>query len=142
MPLIYFPHVTFNQFIACCKHLPFKTIYDTIFYCDSGIFSIRDKKICKLNVESRVEYQTILGIETLAYNHTTQYVPIYSQLPNDYEIHNLEKKIYTLNNIQCVVVLDAETKNVVDCYVECLTSLTDEETKKNIVSFLSLLTNV
>jgi hypothetical protein len=142
MPLIYFPNVTPNQFIACCAHLPFKTAYVTFFYCDSGIFSIKDNKICKLDVNSHVEHETILGIETIVYNHKTQYAPIYSQLPNDYEIHNLQKKIYTLNNIQCLVILDTENNNIVDYYIECVNSLKDEKTKNNIVSFLSLLTNV
>lgn len=141
MPTIYLPTVSLASFSKLCiKNLSLHvTNNEVIFYCKTGIFLLRKNIFHRMIINQKsVESFELGGIEILADMSTITYEPIYSQLPNDYEMRVIKRNNYMLagfNDIKFVIVSNLD-KNI-DCYIESYSNINKLDLDVILCSFLS-----
>lgn len=141
MPLIYFPNVPVASFQEICKDSMIldKTVDETQFYSSSGIFTLRNDKIYKY-IYKPTQIETIEKEDMMLYKDKSEisYKEIYSQLPCDYNIIQINKKIYRMKQYCPAVFVIVYKDNILyDCYMETSENIDNSAIISSALSFLS-----
>ena len=112
---------------------------EIIFYSKTGIFSLRKNIFHRIIInQNSIEAFEIDGIEVLADTSNITYEPIYSQLPNDYEMRIIKRDNYKLTGFSDIkFVIVSNLGKIVDCYIETLSDINKIELGIILGSFLS-----
>lgn len=141
MSSIYLPTISLSRFSELCiKNLSIHAADNEIlFYCKTGIFSLRKNIFHRIIINQKsIESFELSGIEVLADTSSITYEPIYSQLPNDYEMCIINRDNYKLtgfNDIKFVIVNNSG--KITDCYIETCSHINKIDLRVILCSFLS-----
>lgn len=142
MTVIYMPNVELKCFQQkCISHLFLIKCYDDIrFYSKSGIFTLRDNKICK-HIYTPKNIETLQFDDVVLYKDPSclSYKEIFSQLPNDCHVITFKKYIYSASkNDGITYVVICKDDIIYDCYLDVSNGLDSDAIKISVLSFLSL----
>lgn len=116
-----------------------KTVDETHFYSSTGIFTLRNNHIYKYIYKPK-QIETIQKEDMVLYrdNSEVSYKEIYSQLPCDYNMIQIKKKIYCMQqDCPLVFVIVFKDNILYDCYMETSENIDNSEIVSSALSFLS-----
>lgn len=140
MTVIYLPNVPVASFQERCNGMTLhKTLDEMNFYSSTGIFTLRNNQIYK-HIYKPKQIETIQRGDIVLYkdNSDISYKEVYSQLPSDYNIIKIKKKIYCMKQDYPVVFVIVFKDNVLyDCYMETTEKIDNSVIISSALSFLS-----